>query len=43
MTPKLIQNQMSELEETKKMKVAQLHDETSKQFSNPTPTLKVAH
>ena len=42
MTPKLSQNQMSELEETKKMKVVQLHNETSKQFLIPTPTLKIA-
>ena len=34
---------MSELEETKKMKVVQLHNETSKQFLNPTPTPKIAH
>ena len=32
MTPKLSQNQMSELEETKKMKVVQLHNETSNSF-----------
>ena len=35
MTPKLGQNQMSELGETKKMKVVQLHNETSKQFFDP--------
>ena len=41
MTPKLSQNQMSEMEETKKMKVVQLHNETSKQFLIPTPTPKI--
>ena len=34
---------MSELEETKKMKVVKLHKETSKQFLIPTPTPKLAH
>ena len=34
---------MSELEETKKMKVVQLHNETSKQFLIPTSTPKIAH
>ena len=29
---------MSELKETKKMKVVQLYERTPKQFSNPTPT-----
>ena len=33
---------MSELEETKKMKVVQLHNETSEQFFIPTPTPKIA-
>ena len=31
---------MSELKETKKMKVVQLHERTPKQLSNPTPTQK---
>ena len=31
---------MSELKETRKMKVVQLHEYTSKQLSNPTPTPK---
>ena len=31
---------MSELKETKKMKVVQLHERTPKQFLNPTPTKK---
>ena len=39
-TPKLSQNQRSELKETKKMKVVQLHERTPKQLSNPTPTQK---
>ena len=43
MTPKLIQNQISELEETKKMKVVHLHNETSKQFLIPTSTPKITH
>ena len=34
---------MSELKETKKMKVIQLHEQNPKQFSNPTPTKKIAH
>ena len=34
---------MSELKETKKMKVVQLHEQTPKQFSNPTTTPKIAH
>ena len=42
MTPILSQNQMSEFEEIKKMKVAQLHNETSKQFLIPTSTQKIA-
>ena len=33
---------MSEFEETKKMKVVQLYNETSKQFLIPTPTPKIA-
>ena len=33
---------MSELEETKKMKVVQLHNETSEQFFIPTPAPKIA-
>ena len=43
MTPKLSQTQMSELKETKKMKVAQLYNETSKQFLIPTSTPKIDH
>ena len=31
---------MSELKETKKMKVVQVHEYNPKQLSNPTPTLK---
>ena len=31
---------MSELKETKKMKVVQLHERTPKQLLNPTPTQK---
>ena len=31
---------MSELKETKKMKVVQLHEQTTKQLSNPTSTPK---
>ena len=42
MVPNLSQNQMSKLEETKKMKVVQLHNETSKQFFIPTSTPKIA-
>ena len=38
MTQKLNQNQMSELNKTKKMKVARLHEMTPKHLSNPTPT-----
>jgi len=34
---------MSELKETKKMKVVQLDEQTPKQLSNPTPTPKIAH
>ena len=33
---------MSELKETKKMKVAQLHEQTKKQDLNPSPTPKIA-
>ena len=29
--------------ETKKMKVVQVHEQTPKQLSNPTPTPKIAH
>ena len=43
MTPKLSQNQISELEETKKIKVVLVHNETSKQFWIPTSTTKIAH
>ena len=42
-TPKLSQNQMSKLKETKKMKDVQLHERTPKQLSNPNPTQKIAH
>ena len=42
MTPKLSQNQMSELKETKKMKVVQLHEPTPNQLLSPTPTPKIA-
>ena len=34
---------MSELKETKKRKVIQLHEQSPKQFLNPTPTPKIAH
>ena len=43
MTPKLSPNQMSEYKETKKMKVAQLHEKTPNLLLNPTPTPKIAH
>ena len=43
MTPKLSKNQMSELKETKRMKVVQLHEQTSKLLLHPTPTPKLAH
>ena len=43
MTPKLSQNQMSELKETKTMKIAQQHEQTSKQLSHHSPTPKLAH
>ena len=33
---------MSELKETKKMKVVQLHEQTPNQLLNPTPTPKIA-
>ena len=36
MTLKLGQNQMSELKETKKIKVIQLHGQSLKHFFNPT-------
>ena len=42
MTQKLSQNQMSELKETNKMKVVQLHELTPNQLLNPTPTPKIA-
>ena len=42
-TPKLIKNQMSELKETQKIKVVQLHELTPKQLLNPTLTTKSAH
>ena len=41
--PKLSQNQRSELKETQKMKVVQVHEQTTKQLSNLTPTRKIAH
>ena len=41
--PKIKSNQMSELKETKKIKVVQLHEETSKQFLNLSQNLKIAH
>ena len=37
-TQKLSQNQISELNEPQKIKVVQLHEQTTKQLSNPTPT-----
>ena len=40
MTPKLSQNQWSELKETWKMKVVQLYEYALKQLSKPTPTPK---
>ena len=43
MTPKLSQNQKSELKETQKMKVFQLLEYTPKQLSNPSPTPTPAH
>ena len=43
MTQKLSQNQISELKETQKMKVVQLHEQIPKQLSNPTLTPKPAH
>ena len=44
MTQKLSQNQMSELKETRKLKVVQLHEYTPNQLLNPapTPTPKIA-
>ena len=42
-TPKLSQNQMSELKETYEMKVVQLHEQTPKELSKPTPTPKPPH
>ena len=41
--PKINQNQISELTETHKTKVEQLHEQTQEQFSNPNPTSKIAH
>ena len=38
---KLSQNQMSELKIAQKMKVVQLHEQTPKQFVNPSPTPKI--
>ena len=38
-----IKYQISELTETYKMKVVQLHEQTSKQLSNSAPTPKPAH
>ena len=43
MTPKSSQIQRSELTETQKMKVLQLHEETQNQFTNLMPTPKIAH
>ena len=43
MTPKLSQNQMSELKETKKMKVIQLHEQSPKQLLNLTLPQNLAH
>ena len=43
MNPKLSKNQMSELKETKKMKVIQLHEQSPKQLLNLNPTPKIAH
>ena len=38
MTPKISQNQLSELKETKKMKIIALYDQTPKQFEpDPIP------
>ena len=34
---------MSALKETQKIKVVQIHEQTMKQFFNPTPTPKIAH
>ena len=35
--------QMSELKETNKMKVVQIHEKILKYWSNPTPTPKIAN
>ena len=35
--------QISEMKETKKMKVVQLHEETPEPLSNPIPTPKIAN
>ena len=43
MTPKLSRNLIPELKETQKMKVVQLHEQTPKQFLNPSPTPKIVH
>ena len=43
MTPKLSQNQLSELKETKKIKIVQLHEQTQEQLSNPTPSSNIVH
>ena len=43
MTPKLSQIQISELRESQKMKVVQLHEQTPKRLSNPTPTQEIAN
>ena len=43
MTSKLGQNQKSELNELKKMKVVQLHEQTKKIVFNPTPAPRIAH
>ena len=40
---KLFLNQKLEMKKTEKMKVVQLHEDTPKQFSNPTQTQKIAH
>ena len=40
MAPKVSQNQISELKETKKMKVVQLHESTPKSVVEPYPNPK---
>ena len=42
-TPKLSQNQKSDLKEPKKIKFAQLNEQTKIQFLNPSSTPKIAH